>query len=154
MHNRGNGSHGVSLIVDAGATTIEQVESLLEIGVSKVVLASESFADLTTLKAILHHVDCDSLIFSIDLKHGELRVQDPLWKGQSPLNLARFVLDQGIRQLIVLDLAAVGTGHGIPTLKLCREIRKLSSDVRITSGGGVNSNQCITDAARQVSMHC
>jgi phosphoribosylformimino-5-aminoimidazole carboxamide ribotide isomerase len=77
-----------------------------------------------------------------------LRVQDPLWKRQSPLNLARFVLDQGLRQLIVLDLAAVGTGCGVPTLKLCREIRKLSSDVQITSGGGVNSSQCIADAAR------
>ena len=31
---------GVSLIVDAGATTIEHAESLLEIGVSKVVLTS------------------------------------------------------------------------------------------------------------------
>lgn len=139
---------GVLLIVDAGAASIEQVESLLEIGVSKVVLASESFDDLTGLKAILHHVDPDSLIFSIDLKHGELRVQDPLWKNQSPLNLARFVIDQGIRQLIVLDLAAVGTGHGILTLKLCCEIRKLSPDVQITSGGGVNSRQCITDAVR------
>ncbi len=138
---------GVSLIVDAGVTTIEQIESLLEIGVSKVVLASESVADLTTLTSFLQSIDCESLVFSIDLKHGELLVKDPLWKGLSPLKLAQFVLEHGIGQLVVLDLAAVGTGHGVPTLNLCREIRNLSSDVTIISGGGVDSHQCIQRAA-------
>jgi phosphoribosylformimino-5-aminoimidazole carboxamide ribotide isomerase len=137
---------GVSLIVDAGVTTIEQVESLLEIRASKVVLASESIADLTTLKTFLNSFDCGSLVFSIDLKHGELLVEDPLWEGRPPLNLARFLLDQGFRQFIVLDLAAVGTGDGIQTLKLCREIRDLSSDATIISGGGVDSHQCIQRA--------
>ena len=75
-------------------------------------------------------------------------MQDPLWKNQSPLNLARLCLIRESDSSSCVDLAAVGTGHGIPTLKFCREIRKLSSDVRIISGGGVNSSQCVADAAR------
>ena len=54
----------------------------------------------------------------------------------------------GIRELIVLDLAAVGTGLGIPTLQLCQDIRRLSPDVRIISGGGVDSASCVAGAAR------
>ncbi len=139
---------GVALIVDAGATTVEQVEALLEIGVRQVVLASESMHDLRQLDTLVTQFDSGSLIFSVDLKHGELLVRDPVWHGKSPLDLARFVIERGIRQQIVLDLAAVGTGRGVPTLKLCQDIRRISPDIRIISGGGVDSAQCVAEAAQ------
>ena len=139
---------GVPLIVDAGATTVEQIEALLEIGVRQVVLSSESMHDLTQLAAMAKRFDPVSLIFSIDLRHGELLVRDPGWHGNSPLDLVRYVIACGIRELIVLDLAAVGTGLGIPTLQWCQDIRRLSPDVRIISGGGVDSVSCVAGAAR------
>jgi phosphoribosylformimino-5-aminoimidazole carboxamide ribotide isomerase len=139
---------GVALIVDAGATTVEQIDALLEIGVRQVVLSSESMQDLTQVETMVKQFDSASLIFSIDLKHGELLVSDPAWQGNPPLDLVRFVIERGIRQLIVLDLAAVGTGHGIPTLKLCQDIRRISPEIRIISGGGVDSAACVTDAAQ------
>ena len=139
---------GVSLIVDAGATTVEQIEALLEIGVRQVVLSSESMHDLTQVEAMIRSFGSASLIFSLDLKHGRLLVRDPAWQGKAPLDLVRFVIERGISQLIVLDLAAVGTGHGIPTLQLCQEIRRMSPDIRIISGGGVDSAACVADAAQ------
>lgn len=139
---------GVSLIVDAGATTVAQIEALLEIGVHQIVLSSESMQDLTQLEAMFARFDSASLIFSLDLKHGELLSCDPAWDGKSPIDLARFVIECGIRQLIVLDLAAVGTGRGIPTLQLCQDIRRISPDVRIISGGGVDSAACVADAVQ------
>lgn len=138
---------GVALIVDAGAATVEQIEALLEIGVRQVVLSSESMQDLAQLEALATRIDSASLIFSVDLKHGELLASDPAWQGNSPLNLVRFVVEQGLRQLIVLDLAAVGTGHGVPTLRFCQDIRRLSPDITIISGGGVDSAACVADAA-------
>ncbi|MBC7968368.1 MAG: hypothetical protein H7Z17_20875, partial [Fuerstia sp.] len=139
---------GIALIVDAGATMVEQIEASLEIGARKVVLASESMHDLTRLEALVTQFDSDSLIFSIDLKHGELLVGDPAWQGKSPLDLTRFVIERGIRQLIVLDLAAVGTGSGVPTLQLCQDIRRISPNIKIISGGGVDSAQCVAAAAQ------
>ena len=139
---------GVALIVDAGATAVEQIEALLEIGVRQVVLSSESMHDLTQVEAMIRSFGSASLIFSLDLKHGKLLVDDPAWKGKSPLDLVRFVIERGIRQLIVLDLAAVGTGLGIPTLQLCQDIRRMSPDIRIISGGGVDSAACVADAAQ------
>ena len=138
---------GVALIVDAGAATVEAIEALLETGVRQVVLSSESMHDLTQLAAFAKRFDPASLIFSIDLRHGELLVRDASWHGNSPLDLVRFVIACGIRELIVLDLAAVGTGLGIPTLQLCQDIRRLSPDVRIISGGGVDSVASVADAA-------
>ena len=139
---------GVALIVDAGTTTVEQIEALLEIGVRHVVMSSESMKDLTLMQACVKCFDSASLLFSIDLKHGQLLVNDSEWEGKSPLELARFAVDQGIRQLIVLDLAAVGTGHGVPTLQLCQDIRRTLPQIRIISGGGVDSKACVADAAR------
>ena len=138
---------GVALIVDAGATTVEQIEALLEIGVRQVVLSSESMQDLRQLEVLVTRIDSASLIFSIDLKHGELLVNDPAWQGNAPLDLVRFVVERGLRQLIVLDLAAVGTGHGVPTLSFCQDIRHISPDLRIISGGGVDSAACVAEAA-------
>ena len=140
-------SIGVSLIVDAGATSIEQIEDLFEIGVDKVVLSTESIDDLSMLDTMIDRFGRDSIVFSVDLKHGELLASDPAWQGNSPLNLVRFVVEQGLRQLIVLDLAAVGTGHGVPTLQFCQDIRRISPDIRIISGGGVDSAACVADAA-------
>ena len=139
---------GVALMVDAGATTVGQIETLLEVGVQQVVLSSESMHDLMRVEAMVKPLDSDSLIFSIDLRHGELLVRDPAWQGNSPLNLAECVIEQGIRQLIVLDLAAVGTGLGIPTLQLCQDIRRISPEIRVISGGGADSAACVADAAQ------
>ena len=139
---------GVSLIVDAGSSTREQIDDLLDLGVSQVVLSSESMHDLATLDSLLHGIDRSSLIFSIDLKHGQLLARDPAWQKKSPLELADAVLGFGLLQIIVLDLAAVGTGHGVPTLQLCQEIRQLSESVRIISGGGVQSRTCVIEAAQ------
>jgi len=139
---------GVSLIVDAGVTTVEQIETLFEIGVDRVVLSSESINDLTQLESMIGSFDPALLIFSIDLKNRNLLVGDPRWDGKPPLELARFVFERGLRQLIVLDLAAVGTGHGVPTLELCQQIKSTLPGITLISGGGVASAQCVVQAAR------
>lgn len=136
---------GVSLIVDAGATTREQVDDLLDIGVAQVVVASESLKKLETLEALVRS-NVDSLIFSIDLKDGELLTGDPEWHGQPPLELAMEVQALGLSQFIILDLAAVGTGLGIPTLPLCQQIRQQSETSHLISGGGVHSASCVLQA--------
>jgi phosphoribosylformimino-5-aminoimidazole carboxamide ribotide isomerase len=139
---------GVSVIADVGVTSVEQVEGLFEIGVDRVVLSSESMNDLTQLESMLEQFDPASLIFSIDLKNRNLLVGDPSWDGKPPLEMAKFVFEHGLRQMIVLDLAAVGTGHGVPTLELCQQIRSISPDITMISGGGVASAECVTQAAR------
>ena len=41
--------------------------------------------------------------------------------------------------MIVLDLAAVGTGQGTPTLELCGALKQKYPQLEIITGGGVNS---------------
>jgi phosphoribosylformimino-5-aminoimidazole carboxamide ribotide isomerase len=80
--------------------------------------------------------------FSIDLKHGRLLGD---WRGwglegeRDVLMLARRVVGIGVRTLVVLDLAQVGTGCGAGTENLLRAIRDEFPDVGLIAGGGVKS---------------
>ena len=60
--------------------------------------------------------------------------------GCTPTGVAARVLACGVRSLILLDLAGVGEGRGVPTLDLCRTIRALAPDLEIITGGGVRNN--------------
>jgi phosphoribosylformimino-5-aminoimidazole carboxamide ribotide isomerase len=61
----------------------------------------------------------------------------PTWRGLDAEAIAARALDAGVRRLIVLDLARVGTGMGAGTEALCRRLRQLDGGLEITAGGGV-----------------
>ncbi len=80
--------------------------------------------------------------FSIDLRAGEVIGNWGAWwlKHRSDaLGLARRVVELGVRTLIVLDLARVGTGTGCGTETLLRAIRDEFHDVELIAGGGVRT---------------
>lgn len=80
--------------------------------------------------------------FSIDLKAGRLLGNWQSWGLDSPhdvLNLARRVVGMGVRTLIVLDLARVGSGSGAGTEPLLRAVRNEFPDIDLVAGGGVRT---------------
>jgi phosphoribosylformimino-5-aminoimidazole carboxamide ribotide isomerase len=88
------------------------------------------------------------LAFSIDLKRGQLVGNWPNWQldgDRDALTLARRVVAMGVRSLVVLDLARVGTGTGAGTEPLLRAIRKEFADIELIAGGGVKTRD---DVAR------
>jgi phosphoribosylformimino-5-aminoimidazole carboxamide ribotide isomerase len=64
------------------------------------------------------------------------------------LRIVGDVAGLGIRRLIVLDLAQVGTGQGIATLPLCQQIAARFPDMEIATGGGVSTPGDLADLAR------
>lgn len=77
--------------------------------------------------------------FSIDLNGG--RLVGP-WRGwvrrpTNVLGMADRVCQLGFRTLIVLDVAAVGTGGGPVTAGVCEVLRKEFPHVELMTGGGV-----------------
>lgn len=137
---------GVRLIVDAGVVTFADAEELQDCGASQIVLASESLPRLDQLRQFVEQFGSKSLIFSVDLKHGQLQSADLQCSFTNPEELIAFVVEAGIDQIIVLDLAAVGTGTGIPTLPLCQQAKSCWPQLRIISGGGVHSRNCLLKA--------
>ena len=138
---------GVSLMADAGVKTPDDVRQLTDIGVDRVIVSSESLVRIDLLHEYPQAAGTLDIVFSIDLKRGQLLAADAAWQGRSPMELVREVIGMGVRELIVLDLAAVGTSGGIPTLDVCRTIKQNWPEVRLISGGGVHSSDCLKAAS-------
>lgn len=142
---------GVRILLDAGIESVEEAEQLLGLGIARIVVSSESLPEISCLPGFLQVCGSPSVIFSMDLKHGQLMSRDPSIADLSPLELVSEVVRHGIAQIVVLDLAAVGTGTGIPTLELCSEIRQRWPELTVISGGGVTSRSCL-ESARQAGL--
>ncbi|MBI1899515.1 MAG: hisA/hisF family protein [Planctomycetia bacterium] len=133
---------GLSLWVDAGCGDALRAQGLAEFvhsgkTLARIVVGLESLASPAALGEIAAAVDPERIVFSLDLKDGT-PICGPGWNPVSPVQIARFAFDAGIREIIVLDLADVGAGGGVRTLDLCRAIRGAASvPLQLVAGGGV-----------------
>lgn len=126
------------------ARSVVQSEALSGIASMSWIVGLESLQRKDDLRPLLETVGRQSCVFSLDLSHGKPLTSIDGWREADPLSVASEVLEAGFRRLIVLDLAAVGVQEGPWVLALCRQIRNLSSELQLISGGGVRS---LTDVA-------
>lgn len=131
---------GFSLRLDLGIRTIEdlyQVGSLL--GKSRIILASEALADCSTLDSLTGMIDPSQLTFSLDLIDGNMICPQGAWAERSVFEVVEYVLDRGLREFIVLDLAYIGCTKGVGTLDLCRKLKSEFPELELITGGGVRT---------------
>jgi len=131
---------GLQLWLDAGLTNAAKAATILKSyygGVSpRLVIGLESLESAEALAGI-RAIAPEPPVFGLDLLNGQPLTRIPAWQELSPLEIAQTVRSLGIRDLIVLDLADVGTNGGTRTLELCRQIRQSAVFDRIIAGGGV-----------------
>ena len=136
---------GVTTWIDAGTGTPESCRYLLdllgEIPLNaKLIVGLESVGSPQQLAACLEVIDPSRAIFSLDLQQGTPLDSKGHWPG-APAEIAELAIAAGFSRLIVLDLAGVGMGDGIPTLALCRQLSDDYPDVEWISGGGVRGSE-------------
>jgi phosphoribosylformimino-5-aminoimidazole carboxamide ribotide isomerase len=111
------------VMVDAGDS---EPQALLDLGVDRVVVGTETLADADTLPP--------DAVLSVDLFAGRVLSRDPQLAGLPALDaVARLA---GQREVIVLDLARVGTGAG-PDVATIAEIHAAFPELSLLAGGGV-----------------
>lgn len=137
---------GFRLDVDMGVRELNQAERLLRRGTHRVIVALESLADPEQLENWVRKLGTDRMIFSLDLQGGAPLVSEGSWP-QEPLEIVDLAASAGVTQLIVLDLAHVGSDTGVGTVELCRRIAEKYPLLSITTGGGVRN----ADDLRQLS---
>jgi phosphoribosylformimino-5-aminoimidazole carboxamide ribotide isomerase len=146
-HVRALAADGFELLVDAGLRDAGGGHSLLEAGAARVVAALETSSGPEQLAGIVRELGPDRVTFSLDLKAGRVLGDSAPWGTQDPLDIARRAVECGIRSLIVLDLAGVGEGRGVPTIPLCRRLRSACDGVEIITGGGVRDAHDLAELA-------
>jgi HisA/HisF family protein len=141
------------LWVDAGATTPERAASLARAGAVRNVVGTESLgtagagnvwrftaserrwnAKVRGEKALA--TPEPPHVLSIDLAAGRLLSRDPELAGREPAAAAPLARALGVRELLVIDLARVGSAAGPPLLAVA-ELAAALPGLAIYAGGGV-----------------
>ncbi len=125
---------GLKLMVDAGVTDLVTAQKLLDSGVSKVVIGTETLQTKSFVGKAVTALGSDRVIVSLDLKGDKVLVKLGFAGCTDPMCLLREFKEMGVSDVIVLDLARVGSGEGVNVDFLKKVLRK-NMDVYV--GGGV-----------------
>lgn len=139
---------GIIIWADIGISSLEECGMLPLSANIKWILASEYIPSLHLLKECVEKLGKENTLFSIDLKEGKLLSSSPALSKLSPLELAGSVLELGIRECLVLELARVGTGRG-PGRELVTLLCRQFPEAAFYPGGGVRGMQDIILLKRQ-----
>jgi len=124
--------------VDAGAVTPPRAAALGRAGAARNVVGTESLAPGVLTEAA--RLAPPPLVLSVDLRGGRLISPDPKLDGRDPAAVADVAHDLGVTELLVIDLARVGSGSG-PPLNAVAELAAALPGVAIYAGGGVRDDE-------------
>ena len=124
------------VMVDAGVTDVAEVGRLLELGVERVVIGTETLADERALERLGAALPDAPLVLSLDLRAGRVLSPQPELQGLGAPEVLARLGRSSVREAIVLDLARVGAGGG-PDVALVRELSARFPELELLAGGGV-----------------
>jgi phosphoribosylformimino-5-aminoimidazole carboxamide ribotide isomerase len=125
----------MQLMVDAGVNSLQGARKLIEAGVSKIIVATETLDNLTALSLIVVKMGSNRIISSLDLRDQRVVSESPTMRIQSPIEAAEILEGTGVSQLIVLELTRVGSELGADR-SLAESIVK-SVKIPVITGGGI-----------------
>jgi phosphoribosylformimino-5-aminoimidazole carboxamide ribotide isomerase len=120
--------------VDAGATTPQRAAALAKAGVARNIVGTESITTHDPAGA-----QGPQRVLSVDLREGKLISPLEELAGQRPAAAAPLATELNVRELIVIDLARVGTATG-PPIAAVEELAKALPGLEIYAGGGVRDD--------------
>ena len=123
------------LWVDAGASTAARATALARAGAARNVVGTESLGRDALGESFLA-VPAPPLVLSVDLRNGRLISPRSDLAGREPAAAAPLARALGVRELIVIDLARVGSGAG-PPLSAVAALAAALPGTTIYAGGGV-----------------
>lgn len=134
---------GADLWLDAGIRDESSLAPLLSLEIPTIIAGLETVRDPAAVGAIVDRTGAERVAFSLDLRGGRpLCSSDARGWPSDPLRICRAVIDQGVRRVILLDLARVGQGAGIGTGPLLESLVAAHPEAEFIVGGGVS---CVDD---------
>jgi phosphoribosylformimino-5-aminoimidazole carboxamide ribotide isomerase len=125
----------LKLMVDAGVTSIERAQILLDSGVSKLIIGTETLQKKSFVSDAVRLFESERVVVSLDLKGNKILVKLGFDGCSDPYCLLRQFKEMGVSQVIVLDLLRVGSEGGVNIDFLKKVITEIGIDVYV--GGGV-----------------
>jgi phosphoribosylformimino-5-aminoimidazole carboxamide ribotide isomerase len=129
---------GFDLLLDAGLRCAADARPLMDAGATVVVAGLETLASPAELRGLTTKWGADRVLFSLDLKKGRPLVGGQGWSSTEPTGVLDQAVGEGVRQVLLLDLARVGIGEGLGTESLLAAALTAHPDLRFYVGGGVS----------------
>ncbi len=126
---------GLELMVDAGIDDLKKAENVLESYVSKVIIGTETLPSISLVAEAVELFGNEKVMISLDLMGYRVISRFELGVLKDPVALLRRFQEVGVSQIIVLDLARVGSGEGV-NMQFLEEVLK-TVKAKLFIGGGV-----------------
>jgi HisA/HisF family protein len=126
---------GLNLMVDAGITSLERAKTLLDNGVSRVIIGTETLQDKSFVAGAVKALGGERVVVSLDLKGSEVLVKLGFSGCVEPTCLLRDFKAAGVSGVIILDLSRVGSGEGVNVDFLRKALAQ--GGIEIYVGGGI-----------------
>ena len=121
-----------------GLRGYKDVEKVIELGVSRVVIGTLAVESPETLAKVVRSFGGDRIAVGIDAKNGQVMTRG--WENEgnvSALELAQEVAALGVERIIYTDVARDGMLTGVNIEQTCMIARV--SGLRVTASGGISS---------------
>ncbi|MCW4030370.1 MAG: HisA/HisF-related TIM barrel protein [Candidatus Bathyarchaeota archaeon] len=128
---------GVSLMVDAGITSLDRAQKLLKTGIDKLVIGTETLQNKRFVAEAVAEFGSSHVVVSLDLKGETVLTKASFDGSHDALTLLGEFKAMGVRQVIVLDLLRVGSGEGV-NKELLKRVTALGG-LDVYAGGGVRN---------------
>jgi len=126
---------GLRLMVDAGITHLEKAEKVLSSHASKVIIGTETLPSISFVGEAVKSLGSERVVVSLDLRGEKVISGFELGKFRNPVRLLREFRGMGVDQIIVLDLARVGSEEGV-NMPILKEVLR-NENGKVFVGGGV-----------------
>lgn len=134
----------IGLILDAGVRNLFDIVELKELGVHKVILATETIDSLDVISDAIAELDSTSIVVSIDMKDKVILARNKQIRNYNIIDLIDFCVKQEVKEFILLDLIKVGTRSGCYD-PLYGSIRRKFPNIQLLLGGGIQDLKDLTN---------
>jgi len=137
LYRRLKAELSLNFMVDAGIADVQSAGEVLDAGVSKVVIGTETLPSFRVVADSVRVFGEDRVLVSLDTRSGRILSVSNEIKSMDPVKVAKRLEGLGVRRIILLDLDRVGSECGV-NLNLLRRIMA-ETGLEVLVGGGVRS---------------
>ena len=131
-------ARGFELMIDAGIRSLYGARRLARQLDGEIIAALETLPGSQLLSELVEELGARRMIFSLDLADGKPLASGGGWPATVD-EIASVAGSAGIERMILLDLAAVGTGGGPAHLDRCLAWKDRFDGLELVTGGGVRN---------------
>lgn len=137
---------GLKLMVDAGVTNLQTARKVLANGASKVIIGTETLPSFIFVSEMVASLGKERVIVSLDLRGNNVLSGFELKRRVAPITFLSELEARGVFEVIILDLAKVGSNEGVNIAFLKKAMRNIKA--RVFVGGGVRDVKDLVELKR------